>query len=182
MSARSFITVASFETSFEAWLFRNRIAEHGISAIVTNEHIVNTYWLYSNAVGGVKVQIPSSELGAYEAMPVRPIEDMPPALTGDDSDTVLSTCPQCHSTEIYHQNWPRRLVFGGWLIFGFPPPIYYPTTICHSCGYRERPSLTIPRRFRIIHLLVLTTLVAVVLAFSTDLRVDLLDLMKSAWR
>ena len=50
-------TIATFSKPEEAHLFRTRLEAVGIPAFVQDEHFVQMDWLYSNAIGGVRVQI-----------------------------------------------------------------------------------------------------------------------------
>ena len=57
-------TVATFSKPEEAHLFRMRLEAAGIPAFVQDEHIVQMDWLYSNAIGGVRVQIADEDVPA----------------------------------------------------------------------------------------------------------------------
>jgi hypothetical protein len=179
MPAISFTTVASFETAPAAWIHRNYLVQNGLSAIVTDEHTVNIYWLYSNAIGGVKVQIPHSEIPEYQQLsefsPTVPVETDP--LGYSDTDSII--CPECDSIEISIVKWPKRLIFLTWLVFGFPIPIYAPVLVCNECEFAQRSIFDIPKQFRIIHFLILMTLVASVLGITMQFGVDWLELVSS---
>ena len=175
MHSPSFITVASFETSPAAWIFRNRLANLGLNPIIVDEHTVNVYWLYSNAIGGVKVQIPASQITEFKSKLNLHADDCFPSIV-DNSNENLTRCPRCNSIEIHVNKWPKRLIFLIWLVIGFPVPIYAVTTTCDDCGFEKRPKFDIPKKFRIIHLLVLTTLVALILGISINMGFDWLKL------
>ncbi|ALP54337.1 hypothetical protein Tel_14940 [Candidatus Tenderia electrophaga] len=53
-----FVTVASFDTSPEAHIAMGRLLAEGLDAHLADEHLVQTDWLYSIAVGGIKLQVP----------------------------------------------------------------------------------------------------------------------------
>lgn len=186
MPAQQLITVASFETAPDAWIFRNRLASNGINAFVADEHTVNMYWLYSNAVGGVKVQVPFTELRL-----VREIESLAIPLSSEleihaadstSDEPGLDVCRSCGSSDITNTTWSKPWTFVIWLIFGLPVPVYAPTTDCNICGYKmwhvvripsqlQLPS-QLPTQFGIIHLLVLTTVAAFALGISIHAGVD----------
>lgn len=180
MQATSFVTVASFETAPAAWIHRNYLVQNGLSAIVTDEHTVNTYWLYSNAIGGVKVQIPFSDMPNYRlisgAPPIEPVVSDPPGTSDARRQTL---CPECDSIEISIEKWPKRLIFLVWLLFGFPIPIYSPRLRCSECGFEQRSKFEIPKQFRIIHLLILMTVAGLILGISMQCGVDWLKLVSS---
>ena len=171
MDTPSFVTVASFETSLAAWIYRNRLANQGLNPIIVDEHTVNVYWLYSNAIGGVKVQIPAAEITEFKSKLNLQTDYCFPSIV-DDSNENLTSCPRCNSIEFHVNKWPKRLIFLTWLVFGFPIPIYSATTNCDDCGFEERPKFDIPKQFKIIHLLALTTLVALMLGVSINIGFD----------
>ncbi|MEM9480333.1 MAG: DUF2007 domain-containing protein [Verrucomicrobiota bacterium] len=53
--------VARFETPEEAHLLRAYLESNGVEAHVFDEHFVQMYWFYSNAVGGVRVVVREGE-------------------------------------------------------------------------------------------------------------------------
>ena len=62
------VIVARFQTPEEAHLFRSFLESRGISAELFDEHVVQLFWHYSNAIGGVRVVVgPDDEEEAAEA-------------------------------------------------------------------------------------------------------------------
>ncbi len=162
------ITVATFETALEAWIYRNKLATNEIDAFVTDEHVANADWMYSGAIGGVKVQIPNHEIEKFKIFvehdATRQLDWFSePAETGDNLDSCR-TCPKCNSIETSLQRWPKRINFLIWLVLGLVVPIYWPKLNCNRCGYSDREPIGVPRQLNIIHLLLLMTLVAIATA------------------
>jgi hypothetical protein len=58
------ITFATFSKPEDAHLLRLRLGAGGIDAYVQDENMVQMNWLYSNAIGGVRVQIDETDLEA----------------------------------------------------------------------------------------------------------------------
>ena len=179
MSGPNLVTVASFRTSPNAWIYRNFLADQGLDAFVADQHIVDFHWGYSNAVGGVKVQIPDSQLNAFATID---LPDHP--VTASDMQEVKpakpwnpSVCPACGSREIFKTRWPRRLVFLSMLFFGLPFPFFSRSTICDDCGYEHRSPIEIPTQFELAHLLIVMILAAIVMGVSVNLGFNWLDLM-----
>ncbi|MBE8190330.1 MAG: DUF2007 domain-containing protein [Candidatus Thioglobus sp.] len=54
------VTVASFSFAHEAYIALAKLDSEGIPVVLADEHTINMQWLYSNALGGVKVQVPPS--------------------------------------------------------------------------------------------------------------------------
>lgn len=63
-----FVTIATFATLPEAEAARLRIETDGIPAMVVDAEIVNMDWLLGNAVGYIKLQVPSSQAVAAMAV------------------------------------------------------------------------------------------------------------------
>ncbi len=59
-------TTATFSKPEEAHLFRTRLEAAGIPAYVQDEHFIQMNWLYSNAIGGVRVQIAEEDVEAAQ--------------------------------------------------------------------------------------------------------------------
>lgn len=54
------VTIGRYNTPYEANMVKSLLESAGIPAFVADEHIIGMNWLYSNALGGVKVQVPDS--------------------------------------------------------------------------------------------------------------------------
>lgn len=72
-----YVTVASFETSPEAHIATGRPQADGLDIHLADEHLVQSDWLDSSAVGGVKLQAAPPQ--AEQARRI---------LTRDDSDQI----------------------------------------------------------------------------------------------
>lgn len=136
-----FVTVASFDTAVEAWIFHNRLADAGLNPFVVDEHTVNTYWLYANAIGGVKVQIPASELEAFQQIPNVEAEAAFPEFE-EDTPEEIEKCPDCASIEVQIVKWPKRLALWSLLIVNIPLPFYSRKEKCLECGFEKRTRLS----------------------------------------
>ena len=56
-SAVKLRTAARFRDALEAHLAKGALAAEGIDAVVFDEHVVGVNWLYSDAIGGVKLAV-----------------------------------------------------------------------------------------------------------------------------
>jgi hypothetical protein len=56
----SLITVAVFVSPYEAGMAKSELEAFGIPAFVADEFTIGANPLYSNALGGIKVQVPAS--------------------------------------------------------------------------------------------------------------------------
>lgn len=62
------ITIARFDTMPEAHIALGRLEAEGINAWLADEHLVQTDWLYSIAVGGIKLQVNSEDAARASAI------------------------------------------------------------------------------------------------------------------
>jgi transposase-like protein len=92
-------------------------------------------WFYSNAVGGVKLQVKEADVKrAIEILHQKPISVDFVTDEAEKEDEGLY-CPKCNSSDVYYEKFSRRLVFTSWLILGIPFLFFKKKWICQKCGY-----------------------------------------------
>lgn len=62
------ITVATFDFWPHAEIARGRLQAEGIDCQLADQHLVQTDWLYSLAVGGIKLQVAEADLARAAAV------------------------------------------------------------------------------------------------------------------
>lgn len=122
------VTVRSFSKPEEAHLFRTRLEAAGIPAYVQDEYMVQMDWLYSNAIGGVRVQVAEEDVEAVEEFLAA---DQPQPMSREGR----VACPSCGSEET-----EQPQVFRGWVlfmlgIFNIPLPFSRRRWKCQTCRY-----------------------------------------------
>lgn len=137
----SLVTVASYQDVERAHLARIDLEQHGVAAFVADASLVGTAWWYSNAVHGVKVQVPrrhaevaSDILGASE-------HDDAAVPSSIDSDTGAAQCRHCGSPEVYRVAKGRGMFFLLLLVLSLALPVVVRRYQCDHCGatYRHWP-------------------------------------------
>ncbi len=130
------ITVATFSKPEEAQLLRLRLEAGGVPAYVQDENVVLLYWFYSNAIGGVRVQIAEEDIdAAKEILAERPVVA---------DDPTMPRCPKCGSCRSIPDEIPRRIAFLSILLVGFPFLFYKRRWICKDCGHKWNAANTKP--------------------------------------
>lgn len=125
-------TIATFSKPEEAHLFRLRLEAADIPAYVADEHFVQMYWLYSNVIGGVRVQIADEDVEpAREFLAADSPQPCP--------DAVDVMCPSCGSSGTAPDEWPRRLAYFTLLVVHFPVLIGRHRWRCGACDHVFRP-------------------------------------------
>lgn len=119
------VTIATFSKPEEAHLFRTRLEAAGIAAYLQDENMVQMDWFYSNAIGGVRVQVSEEDLeSAREFLAA----DSPrPAAEGG------VPCPSCGSSDTGANEGARRWSFLSVLLFSLPLPVSHRKWACRSC-------------------------------------------------
>ena len=114
--------IASYTQMEDAHLAVSKLGGSGVRAWLRDEDTANLYWLYSNAIGGVKVEVAEEDLErAWEIL------ELPKEASG------LIQCPQCGSENINLRQ--MNLLFALGLIFlGLILPHRKNKADCLDCG------------------------------------------------
>ena len=143
-SGEEFITIANFSHPTEADPVVAWLESEGIECFVTNEHTITMNWLYSNAIGGVGVQVRAADVErANEILqavsnPDSIVEEPTPSDSEMDQDGNFTSeirCPQCGSENVYYEKFSRRLVFASWAILSVPLPFFKKKRKCRECEH-----------------------------------------------
>lgn len=129
------VVIKSFRDPYLAHLAKAKLESEGIRAFLQNEYTIGIQWLYSNALGGVKLEVPQAE--AEEAIKI---------LETDFSDITIETlsekshvdkCPKCGSEDIIFLDTQRKAGALS-LLFGIPLIFFGKKYKCSSCGNKWR--------------------------------------------
>ena len=132
---KKLITIATFSHAVDAHLAKTRLESAGIECFIVDEYTVTMNWLYSNAIGGVKLQVKKSDYKkAIEILQQKPVK-IDSAQDKVGKEEMGPHCPKCNSPDIYYERFSRRLVFISWLLLGFPLPFLKRKWKCSKCGY-----------------------------------------------
>src|SRR5579864_8668388 len=138
------ITISKFFTLGEAKLAQGKLVCAGISAFVCDENMHAMNWHMGMALGGIRLQVPDSQV-------VRALEvlddfepESPSALCMQEEDDEemeeVACCPECESLEIREETThPRQITLWSAAI-PFPAPPEEPSRRwkCLMCGYHWR--------------------------------------------
>ncbi|MDR1516910.1 MAG: DUF2007 domain-containing protein [Dysgonamonadaceae bacterium] len=133
------ITVKTFTYPHEAYILQSRLESDGISTFLKDEMTVLVNNFYSNAVGGVKLQVQDKDVETALAI----IESSEKA-RDDEKTLAIQTsdkthCPFCGSEEVAPKRNPHWLTFLPFILtMGFIFPFYKTTRKCFDCGKEWR--------------------------------------------
>ncbi|AUI88385.1 phosphoenolpyruvate synthase [Vibrio azureus] len=127
------VVVARFSFPHEAQMAKSNLESAGIECFIADEHTINTQWLYSNAMGGVRLlvceenaqlaqQILNTDFSQYVHSEIEVDEEL------DD------VCPACGSDDLSPHTKGKRPAFVVFILLGFPLFFYKQGYKCNQCG------------------------------------------------
>ena len=149
MENEKFITVLTFTFANEVSIIRGRLEAEGITCFVKDEYTVQVQPFYSNAIGGVKLQVKESDLNQAieilkEAGYLKDEEQELPDLNKHCDKPQISmkegkvTCPICGSEEVVKHKKTTGLLFlltsfFTLIFFMTPAPFLQKKYYCFDC-------------------------------------------------
>ena len=133
MEFRRLVTVRRYRDLVEAFLGRSLLESAGISSWIADENLVRMDWFYSNAVGGMRLQVDENdEAAAREILDER----APQTITyGEKEVYVQPTCPKCGSVEVtLGDGTERGRSFLALYVLAIPVPPREAVWHCEACG------------------------------------------------
>jgi hypothetical protein len=133
-------TIGSFTGPLEAHLAKGRLEAEGITAHIAHEHHIWAVWAYSNALGGVKIQVDRKD--AVQAREI--LRDLVEGKYEDDlkaefPDLKEQACPRCGSTRFESRIPLVRIPLAIFTLgIGFTFPMRREIHRCLQCGKRWR--------------------------------------------
>ena len=130
----SITTLRRYRDQAEALLARSVLESAGIECLLLNENTIRNDWLWSNLLGGIRLQVAVSDLEAAEAVLSQPIPAHI-ALAGE-ADYEQPQCPHCGSLDVGFNNFDAKVRATSILLLGFPlpSPVQKDYWHCESCG------------------------------------------------
>ncbi|WP_177424378.1 DUF2007 domain-containing protein [Pseudomonas sp. MYb185] len=124
------VTISRYSFPYEAQLARALLESEGIPAFIADEHTINMQWLYSDALGGVRLQVPEPYVQAAQKVLA---EDREQALV-EQQDIDIRHCPRCGSANTEYHQIGRRWAFLVFLGINFPLFPVRDGILCRDCG------------------------------------------------
>jgi hypothetical protein len=132
------VTVQQYRDLAEAQVVKGVLDSAGIRSYLRDENAVRMEWVWSNLLGGVRLQVDEKDRAAAEAVLAQPI----PEQIEVDGETPYDQprCPRCGSLDIHYQAIHERAGLASIILF-VPVPIPKRAWLCKDCGaqWREVP-------------------------------------------
>lgn len=134
-----FVEIAEYRDLPIAELAKAKLDSEGVACYLTNKQYVGMNWLYSQAIGGVKLfvkkrdeNMAKSILETDESEYIAAMEDQFPEAEADDF------CQKCGSSNLSYIN--RARFFGAIsILFGMPLILFGIRYKCQDCGHTMKP-------------------------------------------
>lgn len=131
------VLIATYRDPTMAHLAKSNLESAGIPSFIRDEHIVSTQWLFSNAVGGVKLEVPA--LHAEEALELlnteQPGNKSNTLDINETEQTLEDQCPNCGSSDISTIDLRRKSGVLS-LLTGLPILFWGKKFKCNSCKHK----------------------------------------------
>lgn len=127
-------TIRQYRDQAEAIMARSVLESAGIGCYLRDENTIRIDWLWSNLMGGIRLQVAAEDVEAAEAVLSQPIPESI-AVSGEP-DYEQPKCPKCGSLDTSLNNFEAKVGATSMLILGFPlpSPVEKDDWHCHSCG------------------------------------------------
>jgi Putative prokaryotic signal transducing protein len=130
------VTIAKFFSLGEAKVAQGKLVSEGISVFVCDEHMHAINWHMGAAFGGIRLQVPDSQL--VRALEI--LEGFEPDATEEEEETEeVPCCPECESLEIRELSGANARQISLWSSAIPLPELPAQTTHrwrCLMCGYQ----------------------------------------------
>ena len=148
MEKEKFVTVLTVTYPHEISVIRSRLESEGITCFIQDELTVQVNPFYSNAIGGVKLQVLSRDLsqvteilkeaGYIEGENSAPSNEPSHMDKHSNKQQIVSEkseiiCPICGSEEVVKTQKAGWLFLVTSLLFGFPTPFFRKKYHCFNC-------------------------------------------------
>lgn len=138
------IVVSVHTIAIDAFIIKGRLEAEGIPAFIQDSHYITADWTLSNAVGGVKINVPdeckATALAILQATENDDyqISKLEADLTPEQAEIYLPEeplhCPTCNADKISRLEWPRRLALVFLFLLSTPIVFTQQYYVCDSCG------------------------------------------------
>jgi hypothetical protein len=130
----SLVTVRTFTYAHEAAIARSLLRAEEIFCFLKDELTIQANPFYSNALGGVKLQVRGQDADRAAEILKSFTTEEPQTITIRTSNGTLDECPACESHELSLIRKPSKRLFGLSLLFlGFPLSLFSSVYHCYGC-------------------------------------------------
>jgi len=127
-------TVATFEYAHFAHLAKTKLESEGIECFIFDEYTSSINWLYTNAIGGIKLKVRGEEYERAVKLLNERVEDFTTDVEEIDDTEII--CPECNSEEIKDEKISKKFAYISILLLGFPLLFKKRKYECKNCAFK----------------------------------------------
>ncbi|MDY0212870.1 MAG: DUF2007 domain-containing protein [Desulfuromonadaceae bacterium] len=129
------VTIARYRDIPPAGLAQSILEAEGITSFLDNQFMVGVNWLYSDALGGIKLRVAENDVD--EALKILEAYSSPdPHVEQAEAGQLPpSACPKCGGTEIKTIDYQRKSAALS-LLLSLPLLIFSKRYQCVKCGHK----------------------------------------------
>jgi len=126
------VVVRRFRDLFEAELAKGKLASAGIDCVIADKNTVRMDWLWSNAIGGMRLLVKLEDADTARNLLDEPIPDQ---IVEEDSNVTYTQprCPKCDSLDVSFETLDRQLSYT-LLFLNVAFPFTKHNWKCQNCG------------------------------------------------
>ena len=109
-SDTALVTVARYRDMPEAVVARAVLEEAGIECLLRDENTVRMDWLWSNLIGGMRLQVAARDEAAARELLSHPVPQQ--FATDSGKEFVQPVCPKCGSTDVMANDREHKVLAG----------------------------------------------------------------------
>ncbi|GEM76179.1 putative signal transducing protein [Vibrio sagamiensis] len=127
------VVIARFSFPHEAQMAKSSLESANVRCVIADEHTINTQWLYSNAIGGVRLFVDEENVQLAQQILNT---DFSQCLNDEISieEKQGDICPVCGSDDLSPYTQGKRPAFVVFILLGFPLFFYKQGYKCNQCG------------------------------------------------
>lgn len=131
------VTLRRFVDTPEALLAKGALDSAGIENFLGDETTIRMDWLWSNALGGIKLCVRSRDVETAAQLLDQKIQE---SFSVDGiGEFEQPRCPKCQSVDISYSNLDKRSAYVGMLLAGLPIHVHREFWKCNTCGHKWHP-------------------------------------------
>lgn len=136
------VTLRAYDNYVTAHIVKARLESEGIPCYLKDEQTIVMQWVWSNALGGIKLQVAATDKERAEALLQQTeeeaeIEKETPGFWDEDTeqlDVNNRICVHCGSRNTRKVELNKKPAFISWLLLGFPLLFESKKWHCFHCG------------------------------------------------
>ncbi|HBI14666.1 MAG TPA: DUF2007 domain-containing protein [Desulfobulbaceae bacterium] len=128
------VVIAEYRDLPQAGLAQSTLEENSVQCFLENQYMVGVNWLYSTALGGIKLKVREGDVPqAKEILKTFEVDCSEGA--EEEKSNPAATCPLCGSTKIITKNYTRKFAAIS-LLLSLPLFFFLKRNSCQDCGHR----------------------------------------------